>query len=155
MSPEEKDGPALPPEDAYAPEASVPEPPPSSEDADPVDELKKGLGMLFRAAKHAAEKLPTERIENVVRTGAKEVERVVEQIPKRAIGGAVTAGAKGIGEAARDAAKKIPADKITEAVKTGAKEVGKAIENVADAVERSVTGKSSRPPPPPEDGDKK
>ena len=144
--PDEKDPPNLPDEDAYAPMGGEPLPQQPSADApDPVDELKKGFGMLFRAAKHAVEQLPTDRLEDVVKSGAKEVERAVDALPTDRIESAVKAGVKGL----ETVAKRIPADKIGQqvgdAVKSGAKEVGKAFGSVAEAVERTVRGKSSPP----------
>jgi hypothetical protein len=46
----------------------------------PVDDLKQGLGLLFRAAKGAVEKLPTDKIEGAVKDGAKEVGRAFETV---------------------------------------------------------------------------
>jgi hypothetical protein len=47
---------------------------------DPVDDLKQGLGLLFRAAKGAVEKLPTDKVEDVAKDAAKEVARAFETI---------------------------------------------------------------------------
>jgi hypothetical protein len=143
--PDEKDPPNLPDEDAYAPPTGEPLPQQEPGADDPVDELKKGFGMLLRAAKHAVDKLPTDKIEEAVKTGAKQVEHAVDNFPTEKIGTAVKAGVR----VAENVAKRIPAEKIGQqvgdAVKTGAKEVGKAIGNVAEAVERTVTGKSTPP----------
>jgi hypothetical protein len=46
----------------------------------PLDDLKQGLGLLFRAAKGAAEKLPVDKVENVAKDAAKEMGRAVETI---------------------------------------------------------------------------
>jgi hypothetical protein len=62
---------------------------------DPMDDLRQGFGLLFRAAKTAIDRLPTKGIEEVVLSGAKEVERAVrsvaqtleEQVSGRAQGG--------------------------------------------------------------------
>jgi hypothetical protein len=54
--------------------------PKKPEEADPVEDLKKGLGLLFRAAKTAVEKLPTGKFEDVVLTGAREVGRAIENV---------------------------------------------------------------------------
>jgi hypothetical protein len=48
--------------------------------SDPVDDLKQGLGLLFRAAKGAVEKLPTDKVEDVAKDAAKEVARAFETI---------------------------------------------------------------------------
>jgi len=47
---------------------------------DPVDDLKQGLGLLFRAAKGAVEKLPTDKAEEVAKDAAKEVARAFESL---------------------------------------------------------------------------
>jgi hypothetical protein len=47
---------------------------------DPVDDLKQGLGLLFRAAKGAVEKIPTDKVEGVAKDAAKEVARAFETI---------------------------------------------------------------------------
>ena len=46
----------------------------------PLDDLKQGLGLLFRAAKGAAEKLPVDKVEGVAKDAAKEMGRAVETI---------------------------------------------------------------------------
>ena len=52
----------------------------NDEKPDPLDDVKKGLGLLFRAAKTAAQKLPTQPLEKVVLDGAREVGRAVENV---------------------------------------------------------------------------
>ncbi|MBX3186592.1 MAG: hypothetical protein KF819_06240 [Labilithrix sp.] len=52
----------------------------SDEKSKPVDDLKQGLGLLFKAAKGAVEKLPTDKIEDVVKDGAKEVGKAFESV---------------------------------------------------------------------------
>lgn len=52
----------------------------SDDKSDPVDDLKQGLGLLFKAAKGAVEKLPTEKIEGVAKDAAKEVSRAFETV---------------------------------------------------------------------------
>jgi len=47
---------------------------------DPVDDLKKGLGLLFRAAKSAVSDLPTDKLEKVVVSSVKEVGRAIENV---------------------------------------------------------------------------
>jgi hypothetical protein len=39
----------------------------SDEKPKPVDDLKAGLGLLFRAAKGAVDRLPTDKLEDVVK----------------------------------------------------------------------------------------
>jgi hypothetical protein len=52
----------------------------SDDKSDPVDDLKQGLGLLFKAAKGAVEKLPTEKLEDTAKTAAKEVSRAFETV---------------------------------------------------------------------------
>lgn len=52
----------------------------SDEKPKPVDDLKQGLNLLFRAAKGAVEKLPTDKIEGAVKDGAKEVGKAFESV---------------------------------------------------------------------------
>ena len=52
----------------------------SDEKPGPVDDLKQGLNLLFRAAKGAVEKLPTDKLEAAVKDGAKEVGKAFEQV---------------------------------------------------------------------------
>ncbi len=47
---------------------------------DPVEDLKKGLGLLFRAAKTAVDELPTGKFEEAVKSGAREVGRAIENV---------------------------------------------------------------------------
>lgn len=46
----------------------------------PVDDLREGLGLLFRAAKGAVERLPTDKLEDVAKDAVKEVGRAFESI---------------------------------------------------------------------------
>lgn len=50
------------------------------EKSKPIDDLKQGLGLLFKAAKGAVDKIPTDKIEGAVRDGAKEVTKAVETV---------------------------------------------------------------------------
>jgi hypothetical protein len=52
----------------------------SDEKPNPFEDVRKGLGLLFRAAKTAAQKLPTTKVEEVVATGAREVGRAIENV---------------------------------------------------------------------------
>jgi hypothetical protein len=47
---------------------------------DPIEDVRKGLGLLFRAAKGAYEQLPTRKVEDAVLTGAREVGRAIENV---------------------------------------------------------------------------
>jgi hypothetical protein len=50
--------------------------------SDPIEDVRKGLGLLFRAAKGAIDKLPTKDVEQVVVTSAREVGRALENVGK-------------------------------------------------------------------------
>lgn len=52
----------------------------SEDKPNPVDDLKQGLGLLFRAAKGAVEQFPTGKLEEAVKDGAKEVGKAFESI---------------------------------------------------------------------------
>jgi hypothetical protein len=123
--------PRIPEEDVYAAE-----PQPAPQPASPVDDLKKGLGLLFRAAKGAVASVQPDRIEGAVRGVSKEFERAVDSIPTSALETAIKLGVKSVESAAR----RIPVDELSASVKSGAKEVGRAFGSVAEAVERTVTG---------------
>jgi hypothetical protein len=58
---------------------------------DPLNDVKKGLGLLFRAARTAATRLskegaPLDKLEEVVRTGAREVGRAFENVTNTVVG---------------------------------------------------------------------
>ncbi len=46
----------------------------------PLEDLKEGLGLLFRAAKGAVENLPTEKVEGVAKDAVKEVGKAFDTI---------------------------------------------------------------------------
>jgi hypothetical protein len=52
----------------------------SDEKPKPVDDLKQGLNLLFRAAKGAVDKIPTDKIEGALKDGAKEVGKAFETV---------------------------------------------------------------------------
>jgi hypothetical protein len=54
----------------------------SDDKPNPFDDLRKGLGLLFRAAKTTIEKLPKTDLEEVVVTSAREVGRAIESVGK-------------------------------------------------------------------------
>ena len=69
----------------------------SDDKPNPLEDVRKGLGLLFRAAKTAAQKLPTTKVEEVVATGAREVGRAIENVTttiEREIFGKGSAGAR-------------------------------------------------------------
>jgi hypothetical protein len=52
----------------------------SDEKPSPLEDVRKGLGLLFRAAKTAVERLPSGGVEGVVATSAREVGRAIENV---------------------------------------------------------------------------
>lgn len=67
-----------------------------------LEDVRKGLGLLFRAAKTTVEKLPTKDLEEVVVTSAREVGRAIESVGKtleREVFGSKPGGAGAAGEA--------------------------------------------------------
>lgn len=52
----------------------------SDDKPNPLDDVRKGLGLLFRAAKTTVEKLPTKDLEEAAVTTAKEVGRAIENV---------------------------------------------------------------------------
>jgi hypothetical protein len=53
---------------------------PDDEKPNPLEDLRKGLGLLIRAAKTTIEKIPTGELEEAVVSGAKEVGRAIENV---------------------------------------------------------------------------
>ena len=51
-----------------------------NEKPNPLEDVRKGLGLLLRAAKTTVEKLPTRNVEDAVVTTAREVGRAVESV---------------------------------------------------------------------------
>jgi hypothetical protein len=47
---------------------------------DPIEDVRKGLGLLFRAATTAVSAIPTEKFEDAVVSGVKEVGRAIENV---------------------------------------------------------------------------
>jgi|SRR5580692_8760366 hypothetical protein len=52
----------------------------SDDRPNPLTDVIKGLGLLFRAAKTTVERLPTKDLEEVVLTSAREVGRAIENV---------------------------------------------------------------------------
>jgi hypothetical protein len=52
----------------------------TDEKSTPLRDVRKGLGLLFRAAKTAAERLPKRGVEEAVLTSAREVGRAIENV---------------------------------------------------------------------------
>ena len=49
---------------------------------DPLEDVRRGLGLLLRAARTAIERLPTKDFERTVTSSAKQVGRVLETVGK-------------------------------------------------------------------------
>ena len=47
---------------------------------DPLEDVRKGFGLLFRAAKTAVSELPTDKVEAAVVSGVKEVGKALENV---------------------------------------------------------------------------
>src|SRR4051812_13187739 len=92
---------------------------PDDPKSDPLDDVKKGLGLLFRAARTAASRLssegaPLEKLEGAVRTGAREVGRAIENVTNTVVGAAARKPDASSPEAAEtDAEPKAGDDKST------------------------------------------
>jgi hypothetical protein len=54
----------------------------SDDKPSPFEDLRKGLGLLFRAAKTTVERLPKTDLEEAVVTSAREVGRAIENVGK-------------------------------------------------------------------------
>jgi hypothetical protein len=54
----------------------------SDDKPNPFDDLRRGLGLLFRAARTTVERLPKAPLEDVVLTSAREVGRAIENVGK-------------------------------------------------------------------------
>lgn len=52
----------------------------SDESKKPLEDLKESLGLIFKAAKGAVEKLPTDKVEHVAKDAVKEVGKAFESI---------------------------------------------------------------------------
>jgi hypothetical protein len=76
-------------------------------DPDPVEDLRAGLGLLFRAARGAVERIPSHKIEELVKEGTDKVGKAFH---------------------------KVPTDKVEEIVKESAIEIGHAFQHVAQTI---------------------
>jgi hypothetical protein len=52
----------------------------NSEKPDPIEDVRKGLGLLFRAARSTLDQLPKRQFEEAVLSGAREVGRAIESV---------------------------------------------------------------------------
>ena len=55
---------------------------PEDDKHSPLEDVRKGLGLLLRAAKSTVESIPTKDLEDAVVTGAREVGRALENVGK-------------------------------------------------------------------------
>jgi len=53
---------------------------PDDDKPNPIEDLRKGLGLLIRAARTTIEQLPTNKLEEAVLSSAKEVGRAIENV---------------------------------------------------------------------------
>jgi hypothetical protein len=105
-----------------------------------VDDLKKGVGLLLRAAKTAAQGAAhrakdaahAEKVENVFKHGVEDIQKTIDRLQS---------------------------DKLEGALKTSLQEIGRAFGNVAETLERELRGdddvKKDEPPKDDEERDKK
>jgi hypothetical protein len=98
------------------------DPNPQPPEEDPVADLKRGVGLLFRAAKNAAHSAR-------VRVGAKpdQVNEKVEQAFKNGV------------DELHKAIDRLQNDRLEGALKTSLQEIGRAFGNVAQTLERELT----------------
>ncbi len=52
----------------------------SDDKPNPFEDVRKGLGLLFRAARTTVERMPRKNLEEVVMTSAREVGRAIENV---------------------------------------------------------------------------
>jgi hypothetical protein len=52
----------------------------SEDKPDPLDDMRRGMGLLFRAAKTVVQRIPTTKLEDAVVSGAREVGRAIENV---------------------------------------------------------------------------
>lgn len=92
---------------------------------DPLDDIRKGLGLLFRAAQSTVSSLPTAGLEKVITTGAEEVKRAfvnVTQVIEREMRGTTSEAPKEAGKADESGSPKpqetqTPSDSSTDQVR--------------------------------------
>jgi len=84
---------------------------------DPVEDLRAGLGLLFRAARGAVEKIPSHKIEELVKEGTDKVGKAFH---------------------------KVPTEKVEEVVKESAVEIGHAFAHVAQVISKNLEKKDDK-----------
>jgi hypothetical protein len=105
--------------DPMANEDDQKDPKKETEEGDPVADLKRGVGLLFRAAKNAAQQakdsakdnVQTERVEKAFKSGVDELHKAIDRLQS---------------------------DKLEGAIKTSLQEIGRAFGNVAQTLEREL-----------------
>jgi hypothetical protein len=89
--------------------------PSEPKEEDPVADLKRGVSLLFRAAKnaaHAAKEKPKDKVEKAFKTSVDELHKALDRLQS---------------------------DKLEGALKTSLQEIGRAFGNVAQTLEREMT----------------
>lgn len=98
-------------------EKKEPEPTPPPEEEDPLHDLKKGIGLLFRAAKSAAHRAKEagagEKVEKAFKTGVDDLQKAFDRLQN---------------------------DKLEGALKSSLQEIGRAVGNVAQTIEKELKG---------------
>jgi hypothetical protein len=95
-------------------ESEKKDPPSPPEEESPVEDLKKGIGLLFRAAKSAAHSAaPREKVEKAFKTGVDDLQKAFDRLQS---------------------------DKLDGAIKSSLQEIGRAVGNVAQTLERELRG---------------
>jgi hypothetical protein len=97
----------------------------TDEGAKAIDDLKKGVGLLLRAAKTAAQGAAhrakdaahAEKVENVFKKGASDVQKTFDRLQS---------------------------DKLEGALKTSLQEIGRALGNVAETLEKELRDKDDK-----------
>ena len=92
------------------------DPPDTDPDEDPVADLKRGVNLLFKAAKNAAHAakttVPKDKVEQAFKSGVDELHKAIDRLQD---------------------------DKLEGAIKTSLREIGRAFGNVAQTLERELT----------------
>jgi hypothetical protein len=107
------------------PPETAPEEPSAPEEPDPVEDLKHGINLLFRAAKKAAQgagrrardATHTEKVENAFKSGVDDLQKAFDRLQS---------------------------DKLEGALKSSLQEIGRAFGNVAQTLERELRGEDAK-----------
>ena len=83
-------------------------------DRKPTEDLRDGLGLLFRAARGIAKEMNAEKLEKTVQSGARELVRVINTVG-RAIGSELEKATEGEDTRPTDVSPAPPSEKAPEA----------------------------------------